>query len=48
MKVKAVVFDFGKVISLPPPPEVREEISLLTGLPAETLADLDRKYRGGI
>jgi putative hydrolase of the HAD superfamily len=44
--IKAVVFDFGKVISLPPPPEVPEEISRITGLPAETLAELDRKHRG--
>jgi putative hydrolase of the HAD superfamily len=45
MNIKAVVFDYGNVISLPPPPEAREELSRITGLPAETLADLDRKYR---
>ncbi|MDR0624789.1 MAG: HAD family phosphatase [Treponema sp.] len=44
--IKAVVFDFGNVISLPPPPEVREEISAMTGLPLETLAEMDRKHRG--
>jgi putative hydrolase of the HAD superfamily len=44
-RIKAVVFDFGNVISLPPPPEVRAEISVMTGLPAETLAELDRKHR---
>jgi putative hydrolase of the HAD superfamily len=43
--IQAVVFDFGNVISFPPPPEVREEISVMTGLPAETLAELDRKHR---
>jgi putative hydrolase of the HAD superfamily len=43
--IKAVVFDFGNVISFPPPPEAREEIARITGLPVETLAELDRKHR---
>jgi putative hydrolase of the HAD superfamily len=43
--IKAVVFDFGNVISLPPPPEAREEMALMAGIPAETLAGLDRKHR---
>jgi putative hydrolase of the HAD superfamily len=43
--VKAVVFEFGKVMSLAPPPEGREEISRITGLPVETLAALDGKHR---
>jgi putative hydrolase of the HAD superfamily len=43
--IKVVAFDFGSVISLPPPPEVREEIAAMAGIPVETLAELDRKHR---
>jgi putative hydrolase of the HAD superfamily len=44
--VKAVVFDFGKVICFPPPAENREALRALTGLSAGVLAELDRKHRG--
>ncbi|MDR1444425.1 MAG: HAD family phosphatase, partial [Treponema sp.] len=46
MNVKAVVFDYGKVICFPPSAENRAALLTLTGLPAETLDALDRKYRG--
>ena len=44
--MKAVVFDFGKVICFPPPAENREALRALTGLSAGILAELDRKHRG--
>jgi putative hydrolase of the HAD superfamily len=46
MSIKAVVFDFGNVISFPPDEENQKELARLTGLPAETLRDLDKKHRG--
>jgi putative hydrolase of the HAD superfamily len=46
MNIKAVVFDFGKVICFPPPEENRRALLSMTGLPAETLWALDREHRG--
>jgi putative hydrolase of the HAD superfamily len=46
MDVKAVVFDFGKVLCFPPSAENRESLLALTGLPEETLAELEEKHRG--
>jgi len=46
MNVKIVVFDYGGVICLVPSPEMRSELVRLSGLSAEVLWDLDRKYRG--
>ncbi|MDR2748262.1 MAG: HAD family phosphatase [Treponema sp.] len=46
MRIKAVVFDFGKVICFPPPEENRRALLALTGLSGEALAELDRKHRG--
>ena len=45
MNIKAVVFDYGGVISLSPPPENETEIGCLCGLPVEKLRELNRKYR---
>jgi putative hydrolase of the HAD superfamily len=46
MRIKAVVFDFGNVISFPPSAEEREELARAAGLPVKILNELDRKYRG--
>jgi len=46
MSVKVVVFDYGGVICFTPSPETRSELVRLSGLSAEVLWDLDRKYRG--
>jgi putative hydrolase of the HAD superfamily len=46
MNIKAVVFDYGGVISFTPDAEAEEKLAGLTGLSAETLNDLNRKYRG--
>jgi putative hydrolase of the HAD superfamily len=46
MDIKAVVFDYGKVICFPPPEENREILAALAGIPAGTLEELDLKYRG--
>jgi putative hydrolase of the HAD superfamily len=46
MKIKAVIFDYGGVICFPPSPEAVAEVARLAGLPVETLAELNRKYRG--
>jgi putative hydrolase of the HAD superfamily len=46
MNIKAVVFDYGGVICFPPPEETRAEMERLTGLSAEALGELHRKYRG--
>ena len=41
-----MVFDYGGVICFIPSPEMRGELVRLSGLSAEVLWDLDRKYRG--
>jgi len=46
MGIKAAVFDYGGVISFPPPTETETELERLTGLPVETLRVLHRKHRG--
>jgi len=46
MNVKIVVFDYGGVICFMPSPEMRSELVRLSGLSAEVLWELDRKYRG--
>jgi putative hydrolase of the HAD superfamily len=46
MSIKIVVFDYGGVICYMPTPEMRSELARLSGLSAEVLWDLDRKYRG--
>jgi putative hydrolase of the HAD superfamily len=43
--VKAVVFDFGKVISFPPGDSVRDEMASLAGLSRRRFDELDRQYR---
>jgi putative hydrolase of the HAD superfamily len=48
MAIKAVVFDFGKVISLPPVPGTQEKLAALTGIPVDTLRTLDLKHRGNL
>jgi putative hydrolase of the HAD superfamily len=44
--IKAVVFDYGKVISLPPEDAVRNELAALAGIDVKTLDALDEQYRG--
>jgi putative hydrolase of the HAD superfamily len=44
--MKAVIFDFGKVICFPPSVENRELLRALTGLSAGALEELDREHRG--
>jgi putative hydrolase of the HAD superfamily len=44
--IQAVVFDYGGVISLLPPPETHAELERLTGLSFEALRELHRQYRG--
>jgi putative hydrolase of the HAD superfamily len=44
--IKAVVFDYGGVICFPPDIAAERKLAELTGLPEETLRDLNRKYRG--
>jgi putative hydrolase of the HAD superfamily len=46
MRIKAVVFDYGRVICFPPSEENRRALLALTGLSRETLVELDRKHRG--
>ena len=46
MNIKAVAFDYGGVICFPPPPENRAELERLCGLSAQTLLELNRKFRG--
>jgi putative hydrolase of the HAD superfamily len=41
-----IVFDYGGVVCFMPSLEMRGEIACLSGLPVETLWELDRKYRG--
>jgi putative hydrolase of the HAD superfamily len=45
MSIKAVVFDYGKVICLPPSRENRRALLALTGLSEKGLTELERKYR---
>lgn len=45
MKITAVVFDYGGVISYFPGPEVAEELAALAGLDSKTLDSLRRRYR---
>jgi putative hydrolase of the HAD superfamily len=45
MTIKAVAFDYGKVISLAPVPGTTEKMAALTGLAAETIQEFDRKNR---
>jgi HAD superfamily hydrolase (TIGR01509 family) len=44
--IKAVVFDYGGVISFLPPHEAKVKLEQLTGLSDKMLAELNRKYRG--
>lgn len=46
MSIKAVVLDYGGVISFPPSHETMFELVRLTGLSSESLKELNRKYRG--
>jgi putative hydrolase of the HAD superfamily len=46
MNIKIVVFDYGGVICFMPSLEARGELVRLSGLSAEVLWELDRKYRG--
>jgi putative hydrolase of the HAD superfamily len=46
VSIKVVVFDYGGVICLMPSPEMRSELVRLSGLSADVLWELDRKYRG--
>jgi putative hydrolase of the HAD superfamily len=45
MTIKAVVFDYGGVICFPPDAGAEKKLAELTGLSAETLNELNRKYR---
>lgn len=50
MSIKAIIFDFGNVISLPQPEDVFEQISKATGVPAEVLPlayELRAPFDGG-
>jgi putative hydrolase of the HAD superfamily len=46
MSIKVVVFDYGGVICFIPSVEMRIELVRLSGLSADVLWELDRKYRG--
>jgi len=46
VSIKVVVFDYGGVICYIPSVEMRSELVRLSGLSAEVLWELDRKYRG--
>jgi HAD superfamily hydrolase (TIGR01509 family) len=48
MAIKAVAFDYGKVISLAPVPGTTEKLAALAGLAAETIKDFDRKNRANL
>jgi putative hydrolase of the HAD superfamily len=48
MAIKAVAFDYGKVISLAPVPGTMEKLAALMGLATETIADFDRKNRSNL
>ncbi|MDR3145138.1 MAG: HAD family phosphatase [Treponema sp.] len=43
--IEAVVFDYGKVISLPPEDSVMRGIAALAGLPVQTMEDLALRFR---
>ncbi|MDR2403368.1 MAG: HAD family phosphatase [Spirochaetaceae bacterium] len=43
--IEAVVFDYGKVISLPPEDSVARDIAALAGLPVKTMEDLALRFR---
>ncbi|MDR0524647.1 MAG: HAD family phosphatase [Spirochaetaceae bacterium] len=45
MNIRAVVFDFGKVISFPPADSVLENLSEISGIQPDTLDGLINKYR---
>jgi putative hydrolase of the HAD superfamily len=45
VSIRAVVFDFGKVISFPPDDSVRDEMAFLAGLSRRRFDELDRQYR---
>jgi putative hydrolase of the HAD superfamily len=46
MRIKAVAFDYGRVISFSPGAEVMEELAALAGLDRHTLESLMWPYRG--
>jgi len=46
MNIKAIVFDYGGVICFEPPPEAWTRIADVCGLSAETISELNRKFRG--
>ncbi|MDR3341500.1 MAG: HAD family phosphatase [Treponema sp.] len=46
MTIKAVVFDYGKVICLPPAAGVMDELASLAGLPVQDMDTLVWKHRG--
>jgi len=46
VNIKAAVFDYGGVICYPPPPENLAELERLCGLSAQTLRELNRRFRG--
>jgi len=46
MSIKIVVFDYGGVMCYMPTPEMRAELVRISGLSADVLWELDRKYRG--
>jgi putative hydrolase of the HAD superfamily len=46
VRIKAVVFDYGRVISFSPKDEEMEELAALAGLDRKTLEDLMWPYRG--
>ena len=46
MEIKTVAFDYGGVICYFPPPESLTEIAGFCGLTAETINELNRKFRG--
>jgi putative hydrolase of the HAD superfamily len=48
MAIKAVAFDYGKVISFAPVPGTMEKLAALTGLTVETIQDFDRKNRANL
>jgi putative hydrolase of the HAD superfamily len=48
MAIKAVAFDFGKVISLAPVPGTMEKLAELMGISVEALRSLDLKHRGNL